>query len=64
MKKLILLPVFFICVVSCNKRTPEKDYKFVTEVVIDSCEYIVVDGLNERNIIHKANCNNNFHYKK
>ena len=34
----------------------------IEEKVIDSCEYIIIFGIEGLNIIHKANCNNPFHY--
>lgn len=36
------------------------EYKIV-EKTIDSCEYIIIFGSQGRNIIHKANCHNQFH---
>jgi hypothetical protein len=32
-------------------------------VVIESCEYILVDGSREQSITHKGNCKNPAHYK-
>lgn len=36
------------------------EYK-IEQVVIDNCEYIIIFGSDNRNIIHKANCINDIH---
>jgi len=36
----------------------------IEQKTIDSCEYIIIFGLDGRNIIHKANCNNIYHKNK
>ena len=76
MKKLIIL---FISIIffSCNKSQEieintnyehtkgiwfDMEYS-INEKIIDSCEYIIIFGQHSRNIIHKANCKNKFHYK-
>jgi len=33
----------------------------INEKTIDSCEYIIIFGIDGRDIIHKANCDNPFH---
>lgn len=33
----------------------------IEEKTIDDCEYIIIFGVDGRNIIHKANCRNSFH---
>jgi hypothetical protein len=33
----------------------------IEETTIDSCEYIIIFGIDGRNIIHKANCKNTAH---
>ena len=33
----------------------------IEEVEIDYCEYIIIFGVDGRNIIHKANCKNSYH---
>lgn len=33
----------------------------IEEKTIDDCEYIIIFGVDGRNIIHKANCTNSFH---
>lgn len=38
------------------------EYK-IEEKTIDSCEYIIIFGSENRNIIHKANCRNSFHVR-
>ncbi len=39
------------------------EYK-IEQKTIDSCEYIIIFGVEGRNIIHKANCNNKYHINK
>lgn len=39
------------------------EYK-ILEYRIDSCEYIIIIGVEGRNIIHKANCDNEFHLNR
>lgn len=59
-----------------NEKSKEKsyrkvDYEFtwntkeyaIVEERVDSCEYIVIFGVDGRNIIHKANCDNPYHLK-
>ena len=36
----------------------------VLELKIDYCEYIIINQHHSTNIIHKANCSNNFHGNK
>jgi hypothetical protein len=36
------------------------NYK-IEERTIDSCQYIIIFGVEGRSIIHKANCRNSFH---
>ena len=36
------------------------DYE-IEQKTIDSCEYIIIFGSENRNIIHKANCRNSVH---
>lgn len=57
-----------------KNETPPKDGDFeydggmwrsiqykIEERTIDSCQYIIIFGLESRNIIHKANCRNSGH---
>lgn len=36
----------------------------IEEREIDSCQYIIIFGVEGRNIIHKANCRNPFHSRQ
>ncbi len=74
---LFTIAMAFTCCTPNNNRTePPKDeyYEYrgglwgdveykIQEKTIDSCQYLVVFGINSKNIIHKANCNNAFHNK-
>ena len=72
MKKLILLSFIITLLISCeSSNTPDinnyehlnnnvwftMEYK-IEQKTIDSCEYIIIFGVEGRNIIHKANCKN------
>lgn len=78
MKKIILVFAVSILLSSCGKPKEKSadadayevkgevwatmEYKIV-EKTIDSCEYIIIFGVEGRNIIHKANCDNLYHLK-
>lgn len=74
----ILLAVFSSCNVSSEEPKNQQqikigDYEYtsglwnsmyykIQERTIDSCQYIIIFGVEGRNIIHKANCRNTNHY--
>lgn len=71
MKQKLILSILALSLISCQKaqnkdnavvidktsRINTQSYSISVEVV-DSCEYVILDGTYGRSIIHKENCSN------
>ena len=75
--KTIILTLLSVAIISCGVTDNtcsenRENYRYngglwntmeydIEEVEIDYCEYIIIFGVDGRNIIHKANCKNSYH---
>lgn len=76
MKKLFVITAFVMltsCVKEGSRETPNRSDNeskssfigsteyIINEKTIDSCQYIIVSGVEAQAIVHKPNCRNTFH---
>ena len=68
MKKLMMLFIMGLVFTSCNMRnsngnefSPDSQLDVSHVIVVDGCEYFVVDAYAALTYVHKGNCNNPIH---